>query len=153
MALNLPVYMEAKSRKEKTKLINKVVSQVRESGGFLSRTSEGRWKDVGLAQAREKVGHLFRDSMVPLKGSMYKKRSQRCCEAQTVIFENLQLTLSPKRRKVSCNFKRPEIIPFAMEDNNEEYEGFRFDTDNVLGSIGDDPNSLDTFWQSFANCI
>jgi hypothetical protein len=40
-------YNEAPSRREKSSIINDIVDKISESGGFLKKTSDGRWQDIG----------------------------------------------------------------------------------------------------------
>jgi hypothetical protein len=90
IADNLKSYVEAPTRREKSQIIDDVASQVRCYGGFVKKMRGGRWLSIGHAQAREKVGHSFRDCMKLFKG---KKPSTKemIREAQNVIFSNLQL--------------------------------------------------------------
>jgi hypothetical protein len=65
VGLYLDSYLNAKNRQAKTRLVDKLVNMVRESGGkFLKKESgdSGGWFDIGDKHAFEKVSHVFRDA-------------------------------------------------------------------------------------------
>jgi hypothetical protein len=95
IANDLKKYVEAPTRREKSQIIDDIVSQIRCYGGFVKKTPEGRWLSIGSVQAREKVGHSFRDCMKLFKGKRPSTKEQIWEEAQNVIFSNLQLRTSP----------------------------------------------------------
>jgi hypothetical protein len=65
IGLHLRQYMDAKSRMEKTLVVNAVVEAITEAGGrFLKQDSKTeKWVTVGPKKAREKVGHALRDAV------------------------------------------------------------------------------------------
>ena len=63
--LNLQRYAEAKTRVDKSNVIDLIVRQIREAagptGGFVKKDPDGEWFVVGNSLARDKVGHQLRD--------------------------------------------------------------------------------------------
>ena len=92
IAQNLKSYVEAPTRREKSNIIDEVASQIRCYGGFVKKTEGGRWLSIGPVQAREKVGHSFRDCMKHFKGNKPESKQEQWTEAQNAIFANLNLT-------------------------------------------------------------
>jgi hypothetical protein len=95
IANNLKAYIEAPTRREKSQIIDDVASQIRCYGGFVKKTSSGRWLAIGPAQSREKVGHGFRDCMKLFKGQKPKSKQVQWKEAQNAIFVGLNLQQTP----------------------------------------------------------
>ena len=97
VAMNLKRYVHAKTRLEKSVVVNAIVDQIRDAspnGGFVKRDKDGTWYEIG-GEAREKVGHALRDSMTePLRrssGSSQKEKDDSLVEAQNTIFKSLRL--------------------------------------------------------------
>ena len=65
IGLHLRRYMDAKSRMEKTLVVNSVVEAITEAGGrFLKQDAKNNnWVQVNAKAAREKVGHALRDAV------------------------------------------------------------------------------------------
>lgn len=95
IATNLQAYVEAPSRGDKSKIIDMIVSQIRETsynGGFVKKMPNGHWVEIGPTMSREKVGHAFRDCMKPLKNKVPEHDKQELVlQAQNFIFTSLQL--------------------------------------------------------------
>jgi len=74
---NVSQYIEAPTKKEKTKVVCSIVNELRNRGSMFLREddSSGKWYDIGDAQAREKVGHSLRDHVTTL--SRQKRRESR----------------------------------------------------------------------------
>lgn len=71
---NVPAYMEATTKHDKTLVVKSIVDIVRSNGGrFLKQANDGSWYDIGDSQAKEKVGHSLRDQVTAL--SKQKKDS------------------------------------------------------------------------------
>jgi hypothetical protein len=65
--MNVNRYIDAPSKNDKTLVVISIVDEVRAEGGrFLKDDIYGRWYDIGDAQARDKVGHSFRDQVTAL---------------------------------------------------------------------------------------
>lgn len=62
---NAQRYSEARSRNDKTIVINRVIELMKQRGArFLKRDeASGEWLDIGEEQAREKTGHAMRDHL------------------------------------------------------------------------------------------
>lgn len=61
---NLPRYLDAPAKNDKTMVVISIVDEIRAEGGrFLKDDIYGRWYDIGDAQARDKVGHSLRDQV------------------------------------------------------------------------------------------
>lgn len=112
IANNLKAYVEAPSRREKSKIIDEVASQIRCYGGFVKKTTGGRWLSIGPAQAREKVGHSFRDCMKVFKGNKPKSKEAQWESAQNAIFANLNLRVEG----VAYEMPPPVSLPQEEED-------------------------------------
>jgi hypothetical protein len=103
--MNLKRYVEAKTRLEKSVVVNAIVDQIREAspnGGFVKRDKDGCWYEIG-AEAREKVGHALRDSMTePLRrssASTPKEKETSLVEAQNAIFKSLRLGAGSQQKR------------------------------------------------------
>ena len=60
---NVDRYMQASSKSAKTAIVLSIVDQVRAWPAHFLKQQNGRWMDIGDAQAREKVGHSLRDQV------------------------------------------------------------------------------------------
>lgn len=65
--LHLQSYLNARTKAEKASVITTIARQVQDAagprGGFVKKTAEGEWVEVGLAAAREKVGKFYCSSI------------------------------------------------------------------------------------------
>lgn len=60
-------YMAAKSKNDKTAIVLMILDEMRNKGyNFLKINKEGRWYDMGDAQARDKIGHGLRDQVTAI---------------------------------------------------------------------------------------
>jgi hypothetical protein len=99
VAMNLTRYVEAKTRTDKSTVVNNIVDQIWDAspnGGFVKRDASGLWSVAPTPVAREKVGHALRDCITaPLrrksKSTDVEKRSS-LKQAQDAI---LQTCLRP----------------------------------------------------------
>lgn len=67
-------YQRGASKADKTRVVESVLSHIRESGGkFLKRSDGQRWYEIDNKGAREKVGHAMRDFVSKQQG-----RSKQC---------------------------------------------------------------------------
>ena len=146
IAANLKAYVEAPSRREKSNIIDDVVSQILCYGGFVKKVAAGRWLSIGPSQAREKVGHGFRDCMKMFKGEKPKDKKIVWTEAQNSIFATLQLNCS------SLPSPSPEepmealsSIPEESMDVRPDPQGFMLDDLYALdcADISDDDEPLE----------
>eukprot|EP00540_Astrosyne_radiata_P019586 CAMPEP_0116847950 /NCGR_PEP_ID=MMETSP0418-20121206/14715_1 /TAXON_ID=1158023 /ORGANISM="Astrosyne radiata, Strain 13vi08-1A" /LENGTH=166 /DNA_ID=CAMNT_0004479445 /DNA_START=64 /DNA_END=564 /DNA_ORIENTATION=+ len=66
---NVQRYVTAKSKSDKTALVEEIIYEVwKENGRFLKEDPEtGLWLDTGLQGAKEKVGHSLRDAATMTK--------------------------------------------------------------------------------------
>ena len=103
VAMNLPRHVQAKTRMEKTLLVDSIVDQIREAspnGGFIKKDSDGHWYEVGTQMACEKVGHAFRDCMTAQLRNRARQSPQETRkhlqDAQMNIFRSLRMDLCRK---------------------------------------------------------
>lgn len=108
--------MEAPSRRAKSKIIDEVVSQIAVYGGFVKKTSAGRWLAIASSQSRDKVAHHFRDSMKHFKGNMPADKETIWREAQNAIFANMHLCAPPPVH----NDNPQELVDPDVGDDEEE---------------------------------
>ncbi|KAL7570269.1 hypothetical protein ACA910_020690 [Epithemia clementina (nom. ined.)] len=77
----LGLYRSARTKLDKSKVLNMVVEQVRQnspSGGFVKQDETGRWHEVGDFLAREKTSQVFRDALHEnYKSSSVSKKKRR----------------------------------------------------------------------------
>jgi hypothetical protein len=98
VANSMHSYVEAKSRVDKTAIVQTIVEQIREAspnGGFVRKDDFGEWYEIGTKAAREKVGHAIRDCLTePLRGrslSTYQERLESLQEVQDEVFRSLKI--------------------------------------------------------------
>lgn len=123
IANNLKAYVEAPSRRGKSKIIDDVASQIRCYGGFVKKTSKGRWLSIGPVQSREKVGHSFRDCMKLFKGNKPESKQIQWTEAQNAIFTNLNLRGFPPSSPVTATVtpsRSPSPLPAPVRSVSVE---------------------------------
>ena len=82
VANNLQEYIMG-TRHGKTQVIRDIVHQVQQAGGrFVKRSANGdRWHEIDTNQARDKVGHIFRDS---LRQKQHRQKRQHGRSKSTV---------------------------------------------------------------------
>lgn len=77
----LDEYRQARSKVDKSNILNKVVDEVRAAsgiGGFVKQDSNGGWYEVGDFLAREKTSQAFRDALSDTyKSSSIAKKKKR----------------------------------------------------------------------------
>jgi hypothetical protein len=60
-------YLGAKTKLDKTMVLNSIINKVREQAGgqthFVKKLRDGRWVDIGDELAREKCGHALREAI------------------------------------------------------------------------------------------
>jgi hypothetical protein len=56
-------YLTARTKLDKSLVLNTIVEQVRRQGRFIKRGKDGRWHEIGDDVAREKVGHAMREAI------------------------------------------------------------------------------------------
>jgi hypothetical protein len=77
---SLDDYANAKSKQEKSRVISKIVDQVRQSspqGGFVKQDSSQRWYEAGDFLAREKISQTFRDLLHDRYKSSSRSKKRR----------------------------------------------------------------------------
>jgi hypothetical protein len=61
--MSLPKYAQAKTKAEKSKIVNSLVTMVHEAGGSFFKEVDGTWSHADIHAARAKVGVVLRDSL------------------------------------------------------------------------------------------
>lgn len=127
--IELDNYQRAKSRKEKSYVVARVMETIQEAcgvGAFI-RNDDGTWYEVDDATAREKVGTMFRDKLSDQYKSStsnkVKRRRQRKAQRQTSV----------EKRPVSLS----NIDLSRMQTEIQEDDSFLGDSssDSSLASI------------------
>lgn len=111
--MNLQQYVEAKSRLDKSRVVQQIVALCRasnpENGAFVKMNfASGRWMTVADDAAREKVSHAFRDALSvcrPTPGQQQhqgqsqqaKDKKKALVVAQQHIFQSLELFSTSSR--------------------------------------------------------
>ena len=63
----VPEYLAARSRLDKSSVLNKIVHVVQENGRFLKYSKKEGWFVISHELAREKVGHAIREAMATFR--------------------------------------------------------------------------------------
>lgn len=71
--INLKRYQKSQTKAEKTMIVSEIVDAARSfhpdsggrRGGFLRRLPSGKWFEIGDRAARDKVGHMIRETICP----------------------------------------------------------------------------------------
>ena len=103
-------YKECTCRKDRTRMIFRIVELIRSCGGrFIKYSSPTRsWEDIGDQDARHKVGHALRDLMalqlsrIPLTRTAREElaRKQQQQQAIKVLKESMQVDPVPLKKMV-----------------------------------------------------
>jgi len=84
-------YIAAKSKNAKTAIVLKILDDLRNQGyHFLKANKEGRWFDMGDAQARDKIGHGLRDQVTAI--NRQNKEQQQLGQQQHVRRPSITLS-------------------------------------------------------------
>jgi hypothetical protein len=89
----LEEYSRARSKLDKSSVLNEIVEQVRlasPSGGFVKQDENGRWYEVGDFLAREKTSQAFRDALHEHYKSSNVSKKKRRQEEQAKATDKLQ---------------------------------------------------------------
>lgn len=97
--MNLTRYVEAKTRTDKSRVVNNIVDQIWEAspnGGFVKRADLGLWYVTTSSVAREKVGHALRDCMTaPLRQKSKSTAVEQRSSLKQAQYAILQACLRP----------------------------------------------------------
>jgi hypothetical protein len=97
VALNLGRYISARTRADKSLVVNSIVEQIREAsplGGFVKQDRDGYWHEIGTAQAREKVGHTLRDCVTDsLRPKATTSDEDRIANVRKIQFDLVRTSL------------------------------------------------------------
>lgn len=94
----LDEYSKARSKLDKSAVLNDVVEQVRlasPQGGFVKQEESGRWYEVGDFLAREKTSQAFRDCLHESYKSSNVAKKKRRQEEQAKQSDKLQKFSNP----------------------------------------------------------
>jgi len=95
VSLHLHQYFENISRKNKSKVINTIVTTVQQAGSFVRRADDENWYRISIKDAREKVSHCLRDSLQEPQSVQSRwtkqERNEKVREAQDTVFRSLDL--------------------------------------------------------------
>jgi hypothetical protein len=126
-------YMAARSKNDKTAVVVRILEDMRMQGySFLKTNDEGRWYDMGDAQAKEKIGHGLRDQVTAIN------RQNRQMEREQHHVRRPSITLSDsgneaEHRKSTVNTahhfvefaRRPSWIAGESSSSSEMVEGVK----------------------------
>lgn len=124
----LALYKQARSKLDKSKVLNMVVEQVRQNspgGGFVKQDESGRWYEVGDFLAREKTSQTFRDALhESYKSSSVakkKRRQQEVTRTSTVDQMNKiprsSIDIAQKIKSMSLEMKNCKfVLPARMKE-------------------------------------
>jgi len=108
----IPQYLTARTKYEKTAVLNAALDEVRSQKNDDDVTrfvvfKDSRWHTIGEDQAREKVGHCMREAVAALDGAEERQHEQKqfdvkqssLLELQRIIFD--ALVTKPQKKKDS----------------------------------------------------
>jgi hypothetical protein len=97
--MNLTRYVEAKTRTDKSIVVNNIVEQIWDAspnGGFVKKDASGLWYVTTTPVAREKVGHALRDCITePLRRKSKSTEGERRSSLKQAQDAILQTCLRP----------------------------------------------------------
>jgi hypothetical protein len=97
--MNLTRYVEAKTRTDKSIVVNNIVDQIWDAspnGGFVKKDASGFWYVTTNPVAREKVGHALRDCITaPLRRKSKSTEGERRSSLKQAQDAILQTCLRP----------------------------------------------------------
>jgi hypothetical protein len=119
VSLSLERYLANTSRQDKTLVIISIVKLLQETGGRFLKWKKDRWIELGEKQAREKVGHAFRDmaSARDLLPSSYA--STLSAKKDISLQSSTHLTSKEKQ----CN-NMPAVALTSCRSNKSESDTF-----------------------------
>lgn len=132
MSSNVPIYMNAKSKLEKTKLIAKIIAQVRHespSGTGMVRQNPKtlRWSYIGMEKAKDKIGHALRKA-----AQEYRRKQARHPVYHTPHTSTLQMSTS-SNSLLDSNTTATRSMSSSDSDDDEDTNQRR--TDNYEGHV------------------
>lgn len=122
-------YMAAKSKNEKTAIVINILEEMRTKGyHFLKTNKEGRWYDMGDAQARDKIGHGLRDQVTAIKREQAAGQRSHVRRPSTTLSDSGNEADHRKSEvKTAHHFvefaRRPSWIAGESSSSNEMVEG------------------------------
>lgn len=114
-------YLNAKTKYDKSSVLNMIVDRVRSKGmARFVAMKDGAWFEISDEQAREKVGHSMREAMSMLEGAEEREEVQKrfdnkheeLLEQQRLIFEKL---VRSSTRKNQSQFQQARRAAVAQE--------------------------------------
>lgn len=109
----LNLYRTAETRLDKSKVLNMVVEQVRQSspnGGFVRQDECGWWHEVGDLLAREKTSQIFRDALHESYKSSSVSKKKRKQEELSKVPEDSKMSPSSLE-----SARKIESVPMEMK--------------------------------------
>ena len=126
--MNTDRYSKAATKLDKSIVVNEIVDTFRSGsggGGFVKKTQDGQWVEIGDQLAREKVGHALRDSI--------QARQRRRAGSKTILQvigatparSSSQATTSPERKPRASKTAslQPQEQPELQEQHNHQQWG------------------------------
>lgn len=99
-------YAEAASNKIlKSQIVHSIIKEITSEGGSFLTKSKGGWKSISMKNAREKVGHALRRSIVESSTPKGKISLQDSSNIPTVLFNNIPNEIEPytKVKESTCS--------------------------------------------------
>jgi hypothetical protein len=118
---NVDRYLTATTKTGKTAVVLTIVDEVRLGGTYFVKQNDdnGRWYDIGDAQAREKVGHSLRDQVTAWKKS--SKRSDEDEDEPVIPAAALSASAPPAYAMQQQQQQQPMGYPYSDQQPNNQY--------------------------------
>ena len=133
VATNLEDYING-SRHEKTQVIRDIVSQVQQAHGkFVKRSSQDDgWVEIDTNQARDKVGHIFRDSLRQQKQKRNTKKKQQQQKKNTTSSAGSSSSDTKKTNKKKSTIATTTSKTSSNSGNNEKMKATKTTTAAIV---------------------
>jgi hypothetical protein len=142
---NVDRYITGKTKTDKTAIVLAVVDQVRLGGSYFVKQNDdnGRWYDIGDAQAREKVGHSLRDQVTAMKKNSKKSDSVEPVIPVAALSASAPpayaMQQQPQQQQPPQQKQQPMGYPYSDQQPNLQYANNQYqnpfpnytDLDNV----------------------
>jgi hypothetical protein len=116
-------YQNAKSRDEKTRITNEIVSSVRECRGRFLKKDENTniWYDVGDEYAHEKVSHALRSAKDPEKNKCQRKKQKVTHQPPSPEQNHAFQTLLEKQQRIFWSLLEENQALDALDFEEDVY--------------------------------
>lgn len=101
---HIPEYVAARTKFDKSTLLQKIIDTIREEARFIKQGKDGSWYEISDDAAREKVGHTIREAIAALEAAPGKSKTKK-------VFDNKQNDLLSQQKEIfNSMVRKPSIV-------------------------------------------